>query len=46
MSSTGPNKYFRGITTIKTVQLELDLFKVKIWKDCIDKSGKLNLRKG
>ena len=38
MSPTGPNKYFRGITTTKTDQLELDLFKVKIWKDCIEKS--------
>ena len=46
MSPTGPNKYLRGITTTKTDQLELDLFKVKISKDCIDKSGKLNLRKG
>ena len=43
MSPTGPNKYLRGITTstTKTDQIELDLFKVKIWK-----SGKLNFRKG
>ena len=42
MSPTGPNKYLRSITPIKTDQLELHLFKVKISKDCIEKSGKLN----
>ena len=30
MSPTGPNKDLRGITTTKTDELELDLFKVKI----------------
>ena len=45
MSPTGPNKYLRGITSTKADQLELGLLKVKIWKDCIEKSGKLNLRK-
>ena len=42
MSPTGPNKYLGGITPIKTDHLELHLFKVKISKDCIEKSGKLN----
>ena len=46
MSPTGPNKYLRGITSTKTDELELDVFKVKISKDCIEKSGKLNFRKG
>ena len=46
MSPTGPNKYLRGITPTKTDQLELDLFKDKISRDCIEKSGKLNFRKG
>ena len=32
MSHTGPNKYLRGITTTKTDELKLDLFKVKIWR--------------
>ena len=46
MSPTGPNKYLRGIPTTKTDQLEFDLFKDKISKDCIEKSGTLNFRKG
>ena len=46
MFPTGPNKYLGGIIPIKTEQLELDLFKVKISKDCIEKSRKLNLSKG
>ena len=46
MYPTGPNKYLRGITTTKTDKLQLDLFKVKTSKDCVEKSGKLNFRKG
>ena len=46
MSPTGPNKYLRGITPTKTDQLELVLFKVKISKDSIEKSVKLNFSKG
>ena len=46
MSPTGPNKYLRGIKPTKRDQLKLDLFKIKIWKNCIEKSGKLNFRKG
>ena len=46
MSPTGPNKYLRGIKPTKSDQLKLDLFKIKIWKNCIEKSGKLNFRKG
>ena len=42
MSPTGPNKYLRGFTTTKTDQLEVDLFKVEISKDCKEKYGKLN----
>ena len=46
MSPTGPNKCLKGITTTKIDELKLDLFKVKISKDCIEKSGKINFRKG